>query len=167
MHMIYMGNTMLKGFPHIIGDQPRILILGSMPSVQSLKQNEYYAHPTNRFWRILSSLYQVNFHTYEDKVQFLKANNIALWDVVDCCERDGSLDTNIKKVILNPIDSLLEQYSSIQMIYCNGRKAYELLRKNFPNLLTRTILLPSTSSANQSKNYQEILKEWSIIHDDK
>ena len=158
---------MLKGFPPIIGENPTILILGSMPSVKSLEEQEYYAHPTNRFWRILGELYHTEFHSYDDKIMFLKSHQIALWDVIECCEREGSLDSQIKKVIPNDIKEILIEYPSIHTIYCNGRKAYELFNQHFPKEKIMVIALPSTSSANQSKPYSSIIKEWSVIHNDK
>ena len=158
---------MLKGFPPIIGENPTILILGSMPSVKSLEEQEYYAHPTNRFWRILGELYHTEFHSYDDKIMFLKLHQIALWDVIECCEREGSLDSQIKKVIPNDIKEILKEYPSIHTIYCNGRKAYELFNQHFPKEKIMVIALPSTSSANQSKPYSSIIKEWSVIHNDK
>ena len=158
---------MLKGFLPIIGENPTILILGSMPSVKSLEEQEYYAHPTNRFWRILGELYSFEFTSYNDKINFLKMHQIALWDVIASCEREGSLDSQIKHVCPNDIIEILRNNPTIHTIYCNGRKAYELLSKHFPELKSITKALPSTSSANQSKSYSLILEEWSVIHNDK
>ena len=162
-----MEKSVIKGFSFIVGKTPKILILGSMPSIKSLSKREYYAHPTNRFWRILEDVYKVKFISYNDKLSFLKNKHIALWDVVETCEREGSLDSKIKDVNVNDIKGFLKEYATIQTIYCNGKKAYQLLMKYFPELEELVISLPSTSSANQSKSYEEILQEWSEICNDK
>lgn len=161
--MIYLENTMLKGFPCIAGNKPRILILGSMPSTKSLEQKEYYAHSSNRFWRLLSDLYGVTFTDYQSKKNFLKTGGIALWDVVDSCERQGSLDSDIKNVVANDIRALLKKHPTITHIYCNGRKAYALLNRHFPKLDVKVVSLPSSSNANQTTSYEELMKKWETI----
>ena len=44
----------------IYNESSKVLILGSLPSVKSREVGFYYAHPQNRFWRILESLFGVS-----------------------------------------------------------------------------------------------------------
>ena len=79
------------GFKPIIAGRPKILILGSMPGVASLEQQQYYAHPRNLFWHIMGEL--LGFRPdieYRQKTSHLIRHNIALWDVIERCERQGT-----------------------------------------------------------------------------
>ena len=90
-------NDRISSFNPIIDEQSKILILGSVPGVKSLEQQEYYAHPQNKFWTIIFELLDEEFTlNYDLKLNILKQNKIALWDVIDSCERKGSLDSEIK-----------------------------------------------------------------------
>ena len=81
----------ISSFPPIVFNDSKILILGSVPGVKSLEMQEYYAHPQNKFWRILFEQFNENFtENYVEKIKFLKKNKIAVWDVIDYCERVGS-----------------------------------------------------------------------------
>ena len=46
----------IEGFPPIASAAAHTLILGSMPSRESLARHRYYAHPRNAFWPILVEL---------------------------------------------------------------------------------------------------------------
>ncbi|MCT4542364.1 MAG: DNA-deoxyinosine glycosylase [Vallitalea sp.] len=86
-------------FDPIIGDEPKVLILGTMPSVKSLEINEYYGFGRNHFWKIMSDLFMFDKDlSYEEGKRVLIKNKIALWDVIYSCEREGSLDKNIKNI---------------------------------------------------------------------
>ncbi len=113
---------MKRGFPPIAGETATILILGTMPGEESLRKREYYAHPRNAFWRILGSL--LGFEPaadYEEKTRILLENNIALWDVMNSCERKGSLDSSIKieSIIENDFAPLFSQCPGIKNVYFN------------------------------------------------
>jgi hypoxanthine-DNA glycosylase len=83
----------ISSFPPVISKRSKILILGSIPGAKSLEMRQYYAHPQNRFWKIIFELLNENFTTdYSEKIKILKKHHIALWDVIDSCERKGSLD---------------------------------------------------------------------------
>ena len=101
------------GFDPIVHGNDRILILGSMPSVESLHQDFYYANKTNRFWPMLSKIYGVETDTRMQRLALLKKEKIALWDVCHSCVRPGSADSAIRDVRLNPIQEVLETNSSI------------------------------------------------------
>lgn len=151
---------MLEGFLPIISKQPRILILGSMPSVTSLDKQEYYAYKHNRFWKIMSSMYQMPIATYKEKKNIIYQNHLLLWDVIQKCEREGSLDSHIKNEQVNRIDLLYDQYPTIQKVLCNGKKSYQLYQKHFSHLPIECVSLPSTSNANRTIKEEALFKIW-------
>ena len=154
----------ISSFPPIVSEDSEILILGSVPGIKSLEMQEYYAHPQNKFWRILFELFQEDFTAdYAEKIELLKKNKIAVWDVIDSCERKGSLDTEIKNEAHHDILQLLQDFPSIKVIFCNGQKSFKSLRKILPDDLKIAILvLPSTSPA-YTIPYQQKLKDWSVL----
>ena len=95
--MIYMEKR-LKGFEPIVSENSRVLILGSMPSVVSLEKQEYYGFKHNRFWKIMGLYAGCRWESYEMKKRFILQEGFALWDVIDSCEREGSLDSKIKNI---------------------------------------------------------------------
>jgi len=85
-----------QGFPPIVNKKSKVIVLGSMPGEESLKDSEYYAYSSNAFWKIMADLFGFDSSLkYEDKTNILLKNKIALWDVMYLCEREGSLDSNI------------------------------------------------------------------------
>lgn len=139
---------MPKSFTPIIDDRAKMLILGTLPSVISLEKGEYYANPQNQFWNIIFSVFDEILTTdYNDKCRFLKKHRIALWDIVEHAERDGSLDTAIKHETPNDIRELLHKHPNISLILLNGTKAMHLWRKYFKDIEIKHILMPSTSPA--------------------
>ena len=147
----------VESFAPVVGDDPRILILGSMPGVRSLQAGEYYAHPRNRFWTILESLGLIPPGLpYENRTMAVAARGIALWDVLRSCERPGSLDSSIVKATEEPNDvgELLRKHPTIRTIAFNGAKAESAFRRHVaPSLPLKarqhleTFRLPSTSPA--------------------
>ena len=119
----------ISSFDPIVSEDSKILILGSVPGAKSLEMEEYYAHPQNQFWKIIFHLFNENLTSdYGEKLEFLKRNNIALWDVIDTCERKGSLDSEIRNEEANDIQQLLQNYPSIKAIFCNGQKSFKNLQ---------------------------------------
>lgn len=149
-----------------INKKSKILILGSIPGIKSLEEQKYYAHPQNRFWKIMGllckspDLYKLN---YNDKIKILLKNNFALWDVIKFCKREGSLDSNIQAEIPNDIKKLLEDYPNVEKICLNGNKAYSAFKKYFPDLIKKysCYKMPSTSPANAKYSLNDLYKEWS------
>lgn len=111
----------------------------------------YYANKTNRFWKILESLYQEN-----DKIELLKISHIALWDICHSCIRKTSADSEIKDIEPNDIQELLNRYKNIEKVICNGRTSQNTMQKYFPNI--ETVYCPSTSSANAQFSLEQLIE---------
>ncbi len=152
-------------FDPIIDKDSRILILGSFPGVKSLEEQQYYAHPRNQFWKILFTLLNEDFsENYQDRIHLVQKHKIALWDVINTCDRKGSLDSAIENEERNDLLKLLEQNPQIKSIYCNGKKAYESLLKLVGfNFNIPINALPSTSPAHAALSFQGKLEQWSSI----
>ena len=150
-------------FEPIYDKNSKILILGSFPSVKSREINFYYAHPQNRFWRVLSKVIKKDEPiTIGEKRRFLLDNNIAIWDVVKSCDIEGSSDSSICDVEINDIDTLLKK-TRIKSIYFNGKTAYTYFNRNYKGMLTdniEKIVLPSTSSANATFTLEKLYNKW-------
>lgn len=148
-------------FKPIYNKKSKILILGSIPSVVSREYNFYYAHPKNRFWKLISKILNVKEPiTKEEKTKLILNNNLAIYDVIKSCDIEGSADSSIKNVKLNNLD-LLIQKSKIEKIIFNGNKAYELYNKYEKNKFSNTKVLPSTSPANAKYTLEDLCKIWS------
>ncbi len=151
---------MIRSFTPLLEGSPKVLILGSIPSVTSLESIEYYAFKQNRFWKIISKYFNCELNTYEDKKECLFMHHIALWDVIQSCNREGSLDSKISNVEVNDIELLLKGYPSIEVVICNGAKSASLYKKFFNHLDIEVISLPSTSNANQSMKQEKLFELW-------
>lgn len=155
-----------QSFSPSIDKKSEILILGSMPGMRSLEKQKYYAHPQNRFWKLMGmfcNLDNLSELNYQDKLQILLKNKIALWDVIQSCNRDGSLDSNIQNELPNDIPELLKRFPKIKEICLNGNKSYSASKKYFPKLLEKykCYKLPSTSPANARYKLDDLYNEWS------
>ena len=148
----------IVGLDPIVDHKRKILILGSMPSVQSLEKQMYYAHPSNRFWRVISALTHLPTQTQAQKLEALKHLKIALWDAIGCCDRVGSADSSITNEIPNDIEGLLKQYPSIQKVICNGKLSEKMMKKYYPSI--EVISCPSTSAANAQYGLEDLIKEY-------
>ncbi len=140
----------IYGFPPVARPDARVLILGSMPSVESLRQSFYYAHPRNAFWPMLAEILgEARLEAIEDKKALLTRHGIALWDTVESCERAGSLDSAIRSARANDFAALYERCPEIRFVFFNGAAAEQLYRR----LVAREdgarsfVRLPSTSPA--------------------
>ena len=149
-------------FPPIVNEDSKILILGTMPGNKSLQLNQYYANPQNQFWKILSFVSGDNFNTsYDEKKILLLKNNIAIWDVLMHCEREGSLDVNISDEIPNDFKTFFSSHQNIKKVFFNGGKANALFSKYKLTVSGKAYeTLPSTSSANASMTRNEKAIIW-------
>lgn len=144
----------------IYNQNSQILILGSFPSQKSREVSFYYAHPQNRFWKVLEKVFDEKI---TNKEKFLLQHNIALWDVIKSCQIEGSSDASIKDVEVNDIEFLLKT-SNIKKIYVNGKKAYDLYHKYLENnLKIKAIYLPSTSPANAQFSLDDLAKRYEVL----
>ena len=152
-------------FPPVVGESPRVLILGTLPGQESLRRQQYYAHPRNAFWKILFQIFNYNFtDNYEARLTLIKENGIALWDICQLGMRKGSLDSDIKYEIPNEIPPFLERHPTIKTVFFNGKKAEQLFEKYFERSAYITyITLLSTSPANASYTFEEKLNIWKKI----
>ena len=155
----------ISSFPPIIDKESKILILGSIPGVKSLEMQQYYAHPQNKFWKIICEIFNEDYTTdYSERIKILQKHHIALWDVIDTCERKGSLDSGIRNEEANKIGELLQNFPNIKAIFCNGQKSYKNLQKILLKEFHLPIIaLPSTSPAHASLRYEEKLKSWKMV----
>ena len=162
------------GLAPAVGDNPRVLILGSLPSVRSNELQQYYAFPTNAFWKIMGDLFGAGRDLeYAARLDRLQRNGIALWDTLASSVRKGSLDANIEPATAQPNDfaAFLERHSDIRTLVFNGRDS----RKYFDRLVVAAahsewpeldfLLMPSTSAANTTMNYHGKLEQWSALTD--
>ena len=162
------GSIRKQGLPPVVGSFPRVLILGSFPSVQALKCSQYYGNPRNHFWRIMSDLFGIAHNSpYEERVATLTDHGIALWDVACSCRRDGSSDSTITEPVVNDLKGLLSRCPTIRHVALNGTKAEQLLRKELPGIFQEFDVhrFPSTSPANARLRCEEKLKMWGVICD--
>lgn len=137
---------MKYGLAPIINGECRILILGSLPGEASLKAQQYYAHPQNQFWPIMSALLlEILPDTYFERTAMLLRHQIALWDVIHFAQRQGSLDANIKNAVPNNFEQLFMDYPSINKIVLNGNEAEKQYLKHFRNLPIPFVKVRSSS----------------------
>ncbi|MEO8459291.1 MAG: DNA-deoxyinosine glycosylase [Dokdonella sp.] len=168
------GDLRVASFPPQMGNDCRLLILGTVPSLRSLAERQSYAHPQNLFWRFMGEMFDAGFdRPYAERIARLHARGIGIWDVLKQCERRGSLDSNIvvASEIGNDIPGLLTQYPSIAAIALNGSKAQQAFRRHVLPELKRNgsrvtlIELPSTSPANASISVEAKRERWHLLQD--
>ena len=159
--------------PVLCGDA-KILILGSFPGELSLEKQQYYAHPRNCFWFIMAEILGFDATLeYPARIDKLTENRIALWDVLQCCRRNGSLDSAIEKgsIVVNDFEYLFQRCSELSAIFFNGRRAEAEFKKHVLSLLDarldecELICLPSTSPALASLSFQQKLSAWLMVRD--
>ena len=163
--------TRIKSFPPVIGDNPRVIILGSMPGVASLEAVQYYAHPRNAFWPIMGSLFGFDYETgYETRVDEIRKLPLILWDSLQSCHRPGSLDSSIdmQSAQANDFPGLLKRYPGIRAIFFNGGASEKYFRKLALSRLPADIeielcRLPSTSPAHAGMSFEGKLAAWRQI----
>ena len=161
----------VQSFAPVIGERPRILILGSMPGVASLDAVQYYAHPRNAFWAIMAELFCIDPSTdYAQRIAQISQKPVVLWDTLKSCYRPGSLDSAITRdsVEANDIPELLEEFTQIKAVACNGATSANYFRKLVLPQISPSIELlkmPSTSPANAAMNFAQKLAAWCRLLD--
>ena len=162
-----MSSFHVESFPPIADARATRLILGSMPSVASLRASQYYAHPHNAFWRIMSNIVNVDaVAAYEERVRALQAAKVAVWDVLQSCARRGSLDSSIRRdsEVVNDFATFFSQYPHIKWVYFNGGAADASFKRHCTSLLRGAHLsfqrLPSTSPAHAALRFAQKLAAW-------
>ncbi len=155
---------MLTALPPLVSSNTRLLILGSFPGVASLQAQQYYGHPQNHFWRILQAIWPstaiyTEASSYQFRSEWLLSKNLGLWDVYASCEREGSLDSNIRCAVLNDFSTLKLLCPDLQAIAHNGGESFKH-SKHTALLGVPVYKLPSTSPANASWSFERKLAAW-------
>jgi double-stranded uracil-DNA glycosylase len=156
-----------RSFPPIVDDRSRVLVLGTLPGEESLRRGEYYAHPRNLFWPIMFALFGTAPSTdYAERLAFVRAHRIALWDVCEIGERDASADSTIRRERPNTIDQLLDSHPLIGAVAFNGSGARRLYERHFVRRADIIYLaLPSTSPAHARIDFAGKLACWTALRE--
>ena len=160
------------GFPPIADAAARVLVLGSLPGRKSLEMREYYAQPYNAFWRIMGELFRAGpALSYPERLVRLRAHGVAVWDVLQAGEREGSLDSAIvpASIVVNDFNAFFGRHLHVRSICFNGNTAASLFkRKVLPGLAPEWAaierhLRPSTSPANARLRFEQKLERWAAV----
>jgi hypoxanthine-DNA glycosylase len=156
-----------RSFPPVADQRARVLVLGTLPGEESLRRGEYYAHPRNLFWPIVFALFDaVPASSYAERLAFVAAHRIALWDVCESGERDASADSSIRRECPNPIDRMLDAHPLIRAVAFNGTGAQRLYDRHLARRPDVTYLaLPSTSPAHARIGFAGKLARWAALRD--
>ena len=163
--------TRVTAFPPIIGRQPRILLLGSLPGVASVRAGEYYAHPRNSFWPILTALLDIDDDSYAQRTAQVVRRGIAIWDVLQACYRSGSPDSAIdeRSIVANDFPDFFRRHPQIRRVFFNGAKAESVYRRHVLPVLSGSAAslplqrLPSTSPAHAGMSLERKTAAWRVI----
>lgn len=149
-------------FAPLVDKNTKFLVIGTMPGKASLSAAEYYAFKHNAFWTIIFKLSDNKAQNYSEKIKLLKQLRIGLWDNLKACEREGSLDSDIKQAEPNDFEKLLLEFPNIKKLLFNGQKSFAFFKKYHPKLLEKYeyAVLPSTSPANARLYFTEKLEQW-------
>lgn len=154
---------MLNSFEPVVNEETTTLIIGTMPGIASLKAQEYYGNKRNIFWTLVFDILgeRNTDAKYSERLNVLLKHQIGLWDSLAACEREGSLDSNIRKEIPNDFPALFRQYPSINRLLFNGQSSFRFFVRSYgaPKEMEYYIL-PSSSPANAMKNYAEKRLLW-------
>jgi len=160
-------STRLVGLPPLVCAQTRLLVLGSFPGVASLQAQQYYGHPQNQFWRILTTIYAAGADgvcgsSYENRSNWLLSTGVGLWDVYASCERQGSLDAKIRNAEVNDFAALRLRCPLLRVVAHNGGESF----RHAPQLATLglpVVRLPSTSPAFAAWSFERKLAAWKDV----
>ena len=159
--------ALLQGLGPVVDANTRLVVLGSFPGVASLVAQQYYGHPRNHFWPILSSIWKVELMplAYAQRIETIRARGLGLWDVYDRCEREGSLDSAITHAQFNDLASLKVRAPRLQAVAHNGAESARAL-KHTQSLGVAVHRLPSTSPANASWSFARKLAAWRAVFEE-
>ncbi len=160
------ANEALTGLPAVIDQRTRLVVLGSFPGIASLQAAQYYGHPRNHFWPILSALLRVDLTgmSYPQRLPIMLDHGVGLWDVYASCIRAGSLDSAIREPVLNDLASLKLRAPGLLAIAHNGGESARSKRHTLALGVTAH-QLPSTSPANASWSFERKLAAWRLVFD--
>jgi hypoxanthine-DNA glycosylase len=152
---------LLTGLAPVIDPRVRILILGSFPGAASLAAQQYYAHPRNQFWKLVGALVGEDLYAlpYANRLPRLLAHRIGLWDVLEACEREGSLDSAIRRPAANDFDRLRHLCPELETVGFNGQASGKFAPQ-FAGNGYRTVVLPSSSPAHMAMTFEQKLAIW-------
>jgi len=160
----------VESFPPLARRDAVVLVLGSMPGEASLRARQYYAHPRNHFWPLLGELLGFDpAAPYARRVRAVTAARIAVWDVLQSCVREGSLDSAIEDdtLLVNDLAGFFARYRNVSRVYFNGAKAEACYRRHvLPRVAANALQyrrLPSTSPANASQSYRAKFAQWRCV----
>lgn len=159
-----MTATRLDGFGPVFAPDTRLMVLGSFPGVASLTQQQYYAHPRNHFWPILSALWGLDLTgmPYAQRLEVVRGRGLGIWDVYAHCRREGSLDSAIEAPELNDFAGLRIQAPALRAVAHNGGESARVM-KHLQALGLQVHRLPSTSPANASWSFDRKLAAWRAV----
>ena len=149
-------------FAPLVGPDTRLLILGSLPGARSLAERQYYAHPTNQFWRLLGTAIDrpLADMPYDERLAALRDAHVGLWDVIRSAERHTSSDSLIREAEAHDLAALIADLPELRMVAFNGGKAATIGRRQLPPLEGVAVVdLPSSSAANTGP-YAGKLERW-------
>lgn len=151
----------LSCLPPAINRRTRILILGSFPGEASLAAQQYYAHPRNQFWPLLSAIIEEDLThlSYKQRLKRINAHGIGLWDVIVSCERSGSLDAAIRNARFNDFAELKKHCPDLALICFNGKTSGRFAPR-FDREGFATLILPSSSPAHAQLSFAQKLTAW-------
>jgi hypoxanthine-DNA glycosylase len=156
-----------RSFPPVVNARARVLVLGTLPGEESLRRREYYAHPRNLFWPIVFGLFGATpAIDYAERLAFVMAQRIALWDVCELGEREASADSTIRRERPNAIDRLLDTHPPIRAVAFNGSGARRLYDRHLARRSDLAYLaLPSTSPAHARLDFAAKLARWTALRE--
>ena len=160
--------TLKRAFAPLVDDGTRVLVLGSLPGDASLNAAQYYAHPQNGFWRLISVAIGRDLHAmaYSDRVEALMAAGVGLWDVIASAQRAGSLDAAIRSPEAADLRGLIAGLPNLKAVAFNGATAAKGGRKILAGAEGLTLIdLPSSSPAHASRTLAEKAERWGILKD--
>lgn len=155
----------IHSFAPVLFNNSKVLILGTMPSVKSLEYQEYYGNKQNVFWKLLFGIFNEKYSdVYSDKISLIQRRGLALWDVLQSCERKSSLDSDIIGEVANDIQDLIQKHGSISTIVFSSQKARQYFIKYIGEIEGVTMItLPSPSGANARMSFRDKLEHWQVL----